>query len=616
VDDHPSERRLELAGRGGALIHLGWCVAILLGLAIGAVSCGGDSQSSPVASATPATPTPTPIVTPTAIPTAAAIQTIAQTYADNAVANGSAVGVEVGVVFGSNPPVFASAGYAVNDSSGQQPFSPAAVFQLGSVTKVFTTNVLGQEVATGAASLNDPLSSFESAIGPLQQLTSQVTLEELSDFTGGFPRYAPRCGTTPTPGCRKSVRPDINTYTAQDFALFWQNAVPMNFFIFPPTPVSVLPAPYNYSDYAIGLLGLLIGDQQKSPLDNTALTGWFDILSTDLLQPLAMNSTYLFGAQGLVAAGYSPALASATVSNGAIAAIKVVSRGGLYSSAPVVTITGGGGTGATADAALDAKGGVASFAVTQPGSGYLAPASVTFNGAGATTIARAAVVIKNGSVVAVSILNGGAGYFTVPSVTITGGNGPTGTNATAIAHIANGQVAYVQVTNGGSGYVPPLAVLVAPGNAAINTIPIWAPAGALSSSMNDMVTFAAAALGHQTIGTINVPALITQGFAIAEKPYACQAENPSLTACTPPTLKSALTWAINPADTANGVGEIISKNGSLNGFNTEVLLMPSRDMAVVVFVNSQGTFAATGKKIGAASDIAHNVLYGLFYSLP
>jgi hypothetical protein len=39
---------------------------------------------------------------------------------------------------------------------------------------------------------------------------------------------------------------------------------------------------------------------------------------------------------------------------------------------------------------------------------------------------------------------------------------------------------------------------------------------------------------------------------------------------------------------ANDVPAVLSKNGGLPGFSTEVLLMPARSLAVVVFVNSNG----------------------------
>lgn len=54
--------------------------------------------------------------------------------------------------------------------------------------------------------------------------------------------------------------------------------------------------------------------------------------------------------------GGSGATARATVSGGAITAITITDRGAFYTSAPTVTITGGGGTGATATAGITVPG--------------------------------------------------------------------------------------------------------------------------------------------------------------------------------------------------------------------------------------------------------------------
>ncbi|MGH7780116.1 MAG: serine hydrolase domain-containing protein [Candidatus Binataceae bacterium] len=546
--------------------------------------------------------------------TSATIKRIAKTYARDSIQTGGSIGIEIGVVYGAEPPLFVSAGDAI---AGRRPFTPNTIFQIGSVSKVFTTNLLGQSVANGSLQLSMPLSSFENEIGPLEPLTAKITLEELGDFTGGFPTLAEACGTPPIPGCLPSSRPAIGTYTAQDFAEYFQTALPMNFFNNPPTQVSTLPAPYNYSDYSIGLLGLLLGDQSNAPLSNDALTGWFNAVANQILTPLAMKSTFLFGPRGArIANGYEPALANASVANGEISAVSVTSPGGLYASAPRARITGGGGHGARLASAIDGNGRVSSIAVVNPGAGYIAPASVIFTGGGSSTTANGAVIVKNGKVAAIKIIGAGAGYARVPTVTITGGRKTKGTDATAVAHLAGGSLSYVEVTSGGSGYVPPLAVIVAPGSETINNIPIWAPAGALSSSMRDMLGFAAAALGNTTIAKIAVPAAVTNGFAIAETPYACSAEDPLLADCPAATAQSALSWSITPAATGDGVPEIVGKNGGISGFSTQVLLMPSQNLAVVVFANSRQNVPDTESSTAEADRVARNILFALFYNLP
>ena len=82
------------------------------------------------------------------------------------------------------------------------------------------------------------------------------------------------------------------------------------------------------------------------------------------------------------------------------------------------------------------------------------------------------------------------------------------------------QIAFVKILDGGAGYVGPLAVLVAPGQPFLNNIPIWAPAGALSSTARDMTTLAEAALGHRIVNGKPVSRSIREGFQIAETSYA------------------------------------------------------------------------------------------------
>jgi len=80
---------------------------------------------------------------------------------------------------------------------------------------------------------------------------------------------------------------------------------------------------------------------------------------------------------GTVTTASSAAVAGAvTRVSGAVSAIAVTSGGAGYPEAPVVTITGGGGTGATATAVLT-NGVVTSITVTAGGSGYASTPTAT-----------------------------------------------------------------------------------------------------------------------------------------------------------------------------------------------------------------------------------------------
>lgn len=174
--------------------------------------------------------------------------------------------------------------------------------------------------------------------------------------------------------------------------------------------------------------------------------------------------------------------------------------------------------------------------------------------------------------------------------------------------MANGQVLYVTVDDQGAGYYPPLSVVVDPAPLPFNTIPIWAPAGALTTSMSDMMQFASAALGDT-----NDPS-ITAGFQVAETPYACaRSATPSLAGCPLENNRFGLAWSVSAGSADYPV--VLDKNGGLPGYSTDVLLMPERHLAVVVFVNTNDDYD-TGAATQVSEAIAGEILRGLFVSLP
>ena len=536
----------------------------------------------------------------------ATVRAIADTHAGSTLTDGKAVGIGVGIVIGDRT-YFFSYGNAIaaTDTSRAVRFTPATVFQIGSNTKVFTTNLLDQAVHDHILRLDDALTSLSAETGLLPGMR-QVTLKQFGDFTSGLPNYAPICVAPATPqgsGCRPNGRPSIQQYDAGDFLTYFRNFTAPS-----------LPAGYDYSDFSTGLLGLLLGG--TSALDNHAVDAWFSSVEQRILDPLGMHSTFLYvpaGARGRVAGGYDLALAEATVSGGELSDYTMVSTGALYTMAPTVRVIGGPG-GATATAELDGQH-VKSLNPGAKGSGYQPP-NVTFDPpsalSGQQPIGR--VVVRNGRIIGVKMLKFGSLYTAPPKVTFS--SPEHGRPAIGIAHVALGSVTFVTIKDPGSGYQTPISVQIGAPNPASNTIPVWAPAGALSSTIRDMTAFAQAALLHRSIGGRPVDPAITDGFRIAETPYACQAKDPDLRRCGPDQTRSALAWGVTPADDKNNVPQIVVKDGGVGGFSSEIRLMPERDMAVVVFANAReivDTSSADGTPTRTAENIADNILYALFY---
>jgi len=146
-----------------------------------------------------------------------------------------------------------------------------------------------------------------------------------------------------------------------------------------------------------------------------------------------------------------------TVAVGAVGVIAITNPGSGYNTAPSVVISGpdqAGGVQANATTSLVSGGNtVGSIVLVNGGSGYTNSANLTVTlsgggGNGATAIAGIATFATG--TVQVAVIDGGSGYTgnTTP-VTITGGGG-TGAAGTAI--ISGNTITQVVMTNPGTGY--------------------------------------------------------------------------------------------------------------------------------------------------------------------
>ena len=170
-----------------------------------------------------------------------------------------------------------------------------------------------------------------------------------------------------------------------------------------------------------------------------------------------------------------------------IQGIDVTAGGNSYTSAPIVSISGGGGTDAKATAIISG-GSVIGINITDKGSGYKElsgdPIIVNFSGgdgvgAAATATIRTDVKFASGERISssdlsisaevveatptnlqqINVVTGGSGYTSAPTVTVA--NAPAGgTQATATSTISNGVVTSITLINQGSGYTTAPAVSI------------------------------------------------------------------------------------------------------------------------------------------------------------
>ncbi|MEZ0299364.1 MAG: LamG-like jellyroll fold domain-containing protein, partial [Candidatus Methylacidiphilales bacterium] len=143
-----------------------------------------------------------------------------------------------------------------------------------------------------------------------------------------------------------------------------------------------------------------------------------------------------------------------TAPGGRLSSVSVIDGGAGYVKAPIITITGGGGSGAKAEALLS----VGSFDLPRVGTGYKTAPKVIVSepdiAGGIQAVARAEIAPVGGTIVRVLVLHPGSGYTQAPVVKLEGGDG-TGAQVRA-----NMEVNSIFVTQGGSGYTTPPAIIL------------------------------------------------------------------------------------------------------------------------------------------------------------
>ena len=141
--------------------------------------------------------------------------------------------------------------------------------------------------------------------------------------------------------------------------------------------------------------------------------------------------------------GGTGASAEVTV-NGSLFSIEVNNGGSGYVTQPLVSVVGGGGIGATAQAVI--TGGVVSrVLVEQPGTGYTSQPLISITGGGGSGATATASV--RGPIQSATLTSGGSGYTSLPTVTVN-----SGTGALAQPIVINGRIVSIAIINSGEGY--------------------------------------------------------------------------------------------------------------------------------------------------------------------
>jgi len=116
-------------------------------------------------------------------PTDDAIQALIQTRVDEK----RAVGIVVGVMEADGSTRIFAAGEAGPDA---QPLGERSVFEIGSITKVFTATLLADMVAKGEVAYDDPVAKFlpEGGVSMPTRDGKEITLLDLATHRSALPR--------------------------------------------------------------------------------------------------------------------------------------------------------------------------------------------------------------------------------------------------------------------------------------------------------------------------------------------------------------------------------------------------------------------------------------------
>ena len=143
--------------------------------------------------------------------------------------------------------------------------------------------------------------------------------------------------------------------------------------------------------------------------------------------------------------------ATAYIGGGVVAGVSIDQYGANYITAPTISFSGGGGTGATATATIK-DGMLEQITMIEHGSGYTSVPTVVFSGGQGTHTVRkgggASITATIGSGATAVPITNAAGVITDVTMLTSGG----GTGATATASLTGNNVTSLSITAGGSGY--------------------------------------------------------------------------------------------------------------------------------------------------------------------
>ena len=174
------------------------------------------------------------------------------------------IGIVVGVIDAKGRRVVAYGSLAKDD---KRPLNGDTVFEIGSMTKVFTSLVLMDMAQKGEVAVTDPVAKYLPASAKVPERNNRkITLQDLSTQSSGLPRM---------PSNFNSKDP-ANPYVAYSVEQLYQ-------FLAGYQLTRDIGAQYEYSNLGVGLLGYAL--TQRAGMDYEAM------VRSRICEPLRMNDT-------------------------------------------------------------------------------------------------------------------------------------------------------------------------------------------------------------------------------------------------------------------------------------------------------------------------------------
>jgi CubicO group peptidase (beta-lactamase class C family) len=176
------------------------------------------------------------------------------------------VGIVVGLLEGNGRRIVS---YGTLEKNDKRPVDGNTIFEIGSITKVFTSLLLADMVQRHELSLDDPISKFlPASVKTPERGGRQITLQDLATHTSGLPRL-------PTNFQPKDPANPYADFSEQNLFNFLSSyTLPRD-----------IGAQYEYSNLGGGLLGYLLARRAGKDYET--------LLRERVIAPLGLKSTFI-----------------------------------------------------------------------------------------------------------------------------------------------------------------------------------------------------------------------------------------------------------------------------------------------------------------------------------